>query len=397
MPMYDHNDNQNEYKKMVRMCVLAGSLVMMLFLLALYMNTKPKKEKEVPVLQKSETQTDEAQTESEEEDFKLGESKLTSDDLDFWYMYDDDDQKKSDAKKDQSSQSNSESSSSSSTSSSSTSSSSTSSSSSSSSSSGSSSIVSHQSDTRTAILNDDGKTEWIDIDDTIKRHSYQLEDGLQRDGELMKYIDNGKQISTVGIDVSKYQGDIDWAKVKASGVQFAMIRVGSRGYGSGQLILDENCAKNIQGAINQGIKVGVYFFSQATSKTEAVEEANFVVAAIMNYKITYPVVCDIEEIKNDTARTEKLTNEEITQYARDFCDTVKGYGYHSMIYADKKCLLTRLDLTKLSDIDIWLSQNAERPDYPYEFDMWQYSQSGIIDGINGEADMNISFVNYEEK
>ena len=253
------------------------------------------------------------------------------------------------------------------------------------------------SDTRTSILNEDGKTEWVELNDALARNTYDLEEGFVRDGELMKYYDNGKQISTVGVDVSKYQGDIDWAKVKASGVQFAMIRVGSRGYGTGQLILDENCAKNLQGAINNGIKVGVYFFSQATSTVEAVEEANFVVAAIMNYKITYPVVCDIETIKNDTSRTDKLTNEEVTQYAKDFCDTVKGYGYHPMIYADKSCLLKRLDLTKLKDYDIWLSQNAERPDYPYEFDMWQYSQTGVIDGIKGEADLNISFINYEEK
>ena len=117
----------------------------------------------------------------------------------------------------------------------------------------------------------------------------------------------------------------------------------------------------------------------------------------MNYKITYPVVCDIEEVKNDTARTDKLTNDEITQYTKDFCDTVKGYGYNPMIYADKRCLLTRLDLTKLTAYDIWLNQSAEKPDYPYEFDMWQYSQVGVVDGIKGETDLNISFVNYEEK
>lgn len=383
------------YKKMVRMCVAAASFVMLLFLAVLYYNTKPQTKKNVPVMNSVASDTE---TVSEDE-LIYGQSNLTSDDLDFWDMQgesEDEEEKEKEAEEEKEEKDDKlpvrESVSSS-----------------------TAKPNIQQSDSElsekekkenqlmesdgkhTSIVNADGEVEWLEIDETLLRNSYAFDTNLIREGEMIKYYDGNKLGSSFGIDVSKHSGEIDWAKVKAAGVQFAMIRVGARGYGTGQMIADEYFTKNVEGAIANGIKVGVYFFSQATSTAEAVEEANFVIAAIAPYKITYPVVCDIEEIKNDNARTDALTKTEITQYTKDFCDTVKTYGYQPMIYADKACLLTRLDLTRLSAYDIWLAQAQERPDYPYMFAMWQYSQVGVIDGVPGEADLNVSFVNYEEK
>ncbi|HKM22123.1 MAG TPA: glycoside hydrolase family 25 protein [Lachnospiraceae bacterium] len=392
-------EDTKAYKKMVRMCVAAASFVMLIFLATLYYNTKPKTEKDVPVMNKNELETE---TVSEDE-LVYGQSDLTSDDLDFWDMYgdtgeaEDVEDEEEDADKIPVRESVSSSTAKKTVSG------------------DTSSKETKKEDTglsekekeenrlkasdgkHTSIINDEGKVEWIELDETLSRNSYAFDTNLIREGEMIKYYDGNKLGSSFGIDVSKHSGEIDWAKVKAAGVQFAMIRVGARGYGTGQMIADEYFTKNIEGAIANGIKVGVYFFSQATSTTEAVEEANFTVAALAPYKITYPVVCDIEEIKNDNARTDALTQTEITQYTKDFCDTVKSYGYQPMIYADKECLLTRLDLTKLSAYDVWLAQAQEKPDYPYMFAMWQYSQVGVIDGVPGEADLNVSFVNYEEK
>lgn len=237
----------------------------------------------------------------------------------------------------------------------------------------------------------------IPIIASLPKHDYKWENVITPKNGLKYYTVNNKKASYAGVDVSSHQKDIDWAKVKAAGVDFAMIRVGFRGYGSGALVLDDYFEKNIQGALDAGIKVGVYFFSQAINEQEAEEEAALVLEQIKNYKITYPVVYDAEDISNDTARTDGLPGAQITSNCIAFCEKIKAGGYTPMIYANKRWFLTRLDLTRLTDYDLWHAAYVDAPDTPYLFTMWQYTSTGKVDGIDGNVDLNISFVDYSKR
>ncbi len=216
------------------------------------------------------------------------------------------------------------------------------------------------------------------------------------DGEIV-YVENGEIVSHKGIDISKYQGDIDWKKVADSGVEFAMIRVAYRGYGTGEIVEDEKAKDNILGALDAGIKVGVYFFSQAITKEEAIEEANFTIDIIKKYNITYPVVFDTETTLSNTERAKDLTVDERTQIAIAFCEQIKKEGYTPVIYANLKWFAMSLDMSKLEDYEKWFAGYNDELYFPYKISMWQYAESGKIDGITGTVDMNISFKDWSEK
>lgn len=214
------------------------------------------------------------------------------------------------------------------------------------------------------------------------------------DTGLKKYNDEKNGItSKMGIDVSEFQGgDIDWKQVKDSGIEFVIVRVGYRAYGeSGELVKDDMFEQNIEGALDAGLEVGVYFFSQAITPGEAVEEAEFVLDLIRPYKITGPVVYDTEEIKGDTARTDGNTRQEFTNYCKVFCDTVEHAGYDSMIYANMKWMAFTLDMEELTDYDFWYADYHELPQNPYDYAIWQYSETGAVPGINANVDLNIWF------
>lgn len=197
----------------------------------------------------------------------------------------------------------------------------------------------------------------------------------------------------LGIDVSEFQGEeIDWVKVKKSGVEFVIVRIGYRAYGeSGDLVPDAMFEKNIQGASEAGLDVGVYFFSQAISAAEAVEEAEFVIDRIKHYKITGPVVCDTEEITWDTARTSQNTGKEFTNYCKVFCETIEHAGYEPMIYTNLKWMAFTLDMEELQQYDFWYADYHEYPQCPYDYEMWQYTENGVVEGINANVDMNLWF------
>ena len=212
------------------------------------------------------------------------------------------------------------------------------------------------------------------------------------DTGLKKYNDEKNGItSKMGIDVSEFQGgDIDWKQVKDSGIEFVIARVGYRAYGeSGELVKDAMFEQNIEGALEAGLEVGVYFFSQAITPGEAVEEAEFVLDLIRPYKITGPVVYDTEEIKGDTARTDGNTRQEFTNYCKVFCDTVEHAGYDSMIYANMKWMAFTLDMEELTDYDFWYADYHELPQNPYDYAIWQYSETGAVPGINANVELNI--------
>lgn len=199
----------------------------------------------------------------------------------------------------------------------------------------------------------------------------------------------------MGIDVSKYQGNIDWEKVAAEGVEFAFLRVGLRGYGSGKIVEDDSFETNIQGALRSGIKVGVYFFSQATTEEEAIEEANFVLEKIAPYQVDCPVVFDVEKVSDSTARMNQLTPQERTNVTIAFLDTIEAAGYQSMFYHNMETALLLLELDRLEDYDRWFAYYGEQFYYPYQYGVWQYSEKGRIDGIDADVDLNIAFEMWE--
>ncbi len=211
------------------------------------------------------------------------------------------------------------------------------------------------------------------------------------------YYENGEAVSKTGIDVSYHQNDIDWERVAADGIDFAMIRIGYRGYEQGIMHCDELADSYINGAAAAGLDVGVYFYSQAVSEAEAREEAVFACELIKNYDIKYPVVFDWELPEDEGARTLGMTAETLNKCAVAFCEVVRERGYNAMLYSNLKMALTKYDMRSLSEYDFWYVEYKDGhnpPQYPYQLEMWQYASDGKVDGIDGYVDMNISFVDY---
>lgn len=248
----------------------------------------------------------------------------------------------------------------------------------------------------TLVVNADGEEEWVLISPYLPKHEYDFTK-LVCQSDRMKYYSEGKQVSYVGADISKFQDYIDFSMAKQAGLNFVMVRVGARGYSSGQLVMDDYFKDNVERALEAGLQVGVYFFSQAVTPEEAAEEADLVLESIKDYRITYPVAFYMDEIAGDTSRIDRLTREEKTEIAKTFLSKIEGAGYLPMLYGDKEWLIKQVDLSKLTGYEIWLSQFTAVPDYPYKFSMWQYSVTGSVDGIAGYTNLNISFVDYSEK
>ncbi len=192
-----------------------------------------------------------------------------------------------------------------------------------------------------------------------------------------------------GIDVSYYQGDIDWNAVKNSGIEYVFIRVGYRGYGSGQLVQDTKAVQNLQGATNAGLKVGVYVFSQAITVDEAKEEAQFALNRIAGYNIDMPVVIDYEYITGGAGRlyNANLSREQATQIVNAFCEHIEQAGYEPMLYANKSMLEYSLNAGNIP-YKVWLAQYANEASYQGAYEFWQYSSDGMVPGINGRVDSN---------
>ena len=195
-----------------------------------------------------------------------------------------------------------------------------------------------------------------------------------------------------GIDVSKYQGNIDWGAVAASGINFAIIRVGYRGSASGALVQDPNFKKNISGATKAGIKVGLYFFTQAVNEAEAVEEASMAMSLASGYKVTYPIFIDTERASN--GRANGLSKSARTAVVKAFCQTVRNGGYKAGVYASKSWYANQLNASALNGYCIWVAQYNSSCTYSGKYDMWQYSSKGRVSGIKGNVDMNISYTGY---
>lgn len=199
--------------------------------------------------------------------------------------------------------------------------------------------------------------------------------------------------SRFGVDVSKYLGNINWEKAKEDGVEFAITRIGYRGYGkSGAINEDSTALKNIQGAKDAGIDVGVYFFSQAISEEEAIEEADYVLGKLNGIELGMPIVFDPEHILHDEARTDDVTSEQFTKNCIAFCERVKEAGYKPMIYANMKWEAYDLIMSELNDYPFWYADYEKLPQSPYRFEIWQYTEAGRLDGFDGWVDFNIQFI-----
>lgn len=224
--------------------------------------------------------------------------------------------------------------------------------------------------------------------------AYDYDRLVQKNGYTYYTDADGNTASRLGIDVSEFQGQVDWTAVKNAGIEFVIIRLGYRGYGeSGTLVLDPSFEQNIQGASAAGLDVGVYFFSQAITAAEAEEEADFVLQHIAPYQAKGPVVFDTEEIKYDVARTDNLTGTQFTDFCIAFCEKIKGAGYTPMIYANMKWMAFKLELARLEAYEKWYADYEPAPQSPYAISIWQYSETGTVPGITGNVDLNVWFQN----
>ncbi|MBQ7955136.1 MAG: glycoside hydrolase family 25 protein [Lachnospiraceae bacterium] len=217
-----------------------------------------------------------------------------------------------------------------------------------------------------------------------------ISDGDQTEVEKRQTTENN---TTLGIDVSKWNGEIDWEKVKADGVEFAIIRCGYRGYTEGSLVEDPYFAQNIKGAVAAGLKVGVYFFTQAVNEVEAVEEASMVVSLIRDYDLEYPVFIDTESA-GGTGRADALDIQTRTKVCEAFCATVQNAGYKPGVYASRNWYTEQVEATELEDFVIWLAEYRKVPLYQGYYQMWQYTSKGTVDGIEGNVDLNLSYLKY---
>ena len=200
----------------------------------------------------------------------------------------------------------------------------------------------------------------------LAKNNYKDENFKQDDKGIITYNEDGKVTTHMGVDASKFQGNIDFKKLKEQGVEFAMLRCGFRSYGNGILNTDSSFDTFAKDAIKNNIKIGAYFFSSAITKQEAIEEADYVLDIIKPYKITYPVVFDTEDVLNKDVRPEGLTSEELTQIAIAFCNEISNGGYIPAIYANLRWYALSLDMSQLGEYDKWYAYYDKEFYFPYK-------------------------------
>lgn len=378
MKLTDDFENENVRSGVSLGGMTAGIITFMILLVAVViMLNKPKGGRQDPTAADPEKDLEQVSVsinDAEDEEYPIGESTLVSDDLDFWNMYKEDveldktldhtaeryaenlkEMEKEEKEEDLS-----------------------------------------QNGTKTEVIYPDGTSQWVMVNAYIAKNNYDYT-GLVYEEPYMRYYADGKKISRQGIKIDDSYGTVNFSQVEDEGIDYCIIRLGKRGYATGAITLDENYLTYLKDAKEAGLGIGVSFYSQAVNEAEAVEEANMVVLALQQAEIKpdYPVIFDMELVNNDASRTEKLTKNQLTAIAKAFCNTISQNGYTAAIYGNKYWLLRKLDLTQLSAYDIWLSQEGDVPEYPYEFAMWEYKQDAKIDGIAGNVSLSISFIDYK--
>ena len=237
---------------------------------------------------------------------------------------------------------------------------------------------------------------WVPVLSGVKTNTYDKNAFVVDDENRLSYKPGGEVSSYFGVDVSAHQGDIDWNAARADGVEFAILRIGVRGYAKeGNIRLDDKFYQNYDGARDAGIDIGVYFYSQAISVDEAIEEANFVLEKLGGRKLEYPVAFDWEPVDapvDDTPpRTEDVMPGTLNLAARAFCETIEDAGYKAMIYTNKKMAYLKYDLRLFEGYPVWVALYNTDMTYFYDFDIWQYG-AGKVAGIDGDVDVNIAII-----
>lgn len=241
-----------------------------------------------------------------------------------------------------------------------------------------------------------GKFNFVPINRELQLNSYDDANlNILESGEY-QYVVDGQVVTHKGIDVSRFQGNIDWNAVAADGVEFAFIRVGNRGYGTGKLVEDSEFDDNMQGALDAGIHVGVYIYSQAINEQEIREEFQMVVDKIAPYGVKCPIVFDVEKTADSSGRMNQLSLEERTNLTLLFCQLVEEAGYKPIIYHNVEMGALMIDVATLENYDKWLAYYNDDMYYPYEYKIWQYSDKGRVNGIDGDVDLNICFEPFWE-
>lgn len=232
---------------------------------------------------------------------------------------------------------------------------------------------------------------WEDVpsaENALPRNTYESEGFYETEG--IRFYEFDGITGVAGIDVSAFQPSVDWQQVKNAGIEFAMIRLGYRGYTTGELDLDDCFLGHMDGALDAGLGVGVYFFSQALTPEEAVEEAEYVLTWLEGYDITYPVVFDWEEVEGP-ARTDNMNMLNLTSCAKAFCEKIEEAGYEAAVYFNQAYGYEQFNLVSIRDYIFWLAEYAPVPTFAYDFTMWQYTNEGTVPGIEGPVDLNIYF------
>lgn len=212
----------------------------------------------------------------------------------------------------------------------------------------------------------------------------------EADGTEHTAVDYYDAAGKIGIDVSRYNKEIDWEKVADDGIEYAIIRCGYRGSSSGSLVLDSYFKDNCLGAIKAGIPIGVYFFSQAVNETEAIEEASMVIEECKLYKIDLPIFIDSESA-GGRGRADNLSKDDRTAVTKAFCETITNSGYEAGVYASRNWWNKRLDADKLTAYHAWLAEYTDEPGYDGYYDYWQYTSKGTVKGIETRVDLNVRY------
>ena len=240
-----------------------------------------------------------------------------------------------------------------------------------------------------AYVNTGANGEWIYPAEGVAVSDFTQDDFATNADGLPEYTGDAYD-TRLGVDVSFYQGEIDWEAVAADGVEFAMIRCGYRGSESGTIVVDEQFENNIEGALAAGLDVGVYFFSQSTGAIEAAEEANFVLDLISGYDVTMPVAFDWEPLEG--SRAEDIDRSELTASAVVFCEMVKDAGYTPCVYLYRYTGYYEYMMERLADYELWVGALGSWPDFYYRHMLWQFSMTGRVEGIDADVDLDYHFI-----
>ncbi len=227
------------------------------------------------------------------------------------------------------------------------------------------------------------------IDRSLPENAYGDSYFTENADGTWSYEDDNGVIGHPGIDVSRFQGTIDWEKAAATGIEFAVMRLGFRGYTEGAIVPDETFEANIKGALENKLHVGVYFLTQAKDAGEIDEEAEYVIDTLKDYEIDGPVVLDVESVANDS-RTNGLSKEERTALIRRFVDKIEDAGYKPMMYTNLKSMILLMNYSELADIPLWYAFYSRPIYFPYHYDILQYSEKGRVDGIAEPVDLDLA-------